>query len=119
MFVNNFRHGKKWLPGHILHHRGPLLRYSLRMVVPVIVTKIRFGNVSAKTDPLRSLLRRQMTHFPTVRGDTDGSANPATLPAALSDDGSTEQQQQMTNNASTPVAETDIIFSVLEDHLTI
>ena len=68
-----------------------LSRYSLRMVVPVIVTKIRFGNVSAKTDPLRSLLRRQIHTFLTVRGDTDGSANPATLPAALSDDGSTEQ----------------------------
>ena len=61
------------------------------MVVPVIVTKIRFRNVSVKTDPV--ILREVLTL-------------PQSLPATLNDDGSTEQQQQMTDNASTQVAET-------------
>ena len=50
------------------------------MVVPVIVTKIRFRNVSVKTDPV--ILREVLTL-------------PQSLLATLNDDGCTEQLQQV------------------------
>ena len=104
--MKNFRQGKKWLPGHILNHRGPV-SFEIQLEDGRIChhhqDQIR-KCVSEYRCPEEASEETDDTHFPIVRGDTDGSVNPAT--AALSDDVSTEQQQQMTSNASTQVVRT-------------
>ena len=127
MFVKNFRHSKKWFPGHIVHHRVPVSfkiqledghtchrhQDQIRKCVSAERSPEEFSHqdqiqkcVSADRSPEESSGETDDTHIPTVRGDTGEIANTATLPAALSDDGCTEQQQQMTDNVSAQVAET-------------
>ena len=110
VFIKNFRPGRKWLPGHIHHQRGPV-SFEIELEDGRTCHRhqdhIRKRRTDSEDKPtVQSSEETDEILLPTTRSETNTTA----ASTELSVDESTEQQQQTTGTttATTTVAESGL-----------